>query len=313
MVGQAYIEWDGGCMRVRDPLAEVSAILPVAIADCLMRLSKEKQSVVEEIRLRRGHPASIVLPAREESLMVEPVTERDLREVLERATNSSAHTVLGQMKNGFVTLKGGHRIGLCGTVSCKEDGGVLLRHISSLAIRVARAVEGRADELMSKLVENENFMSTLILGAPGSGKTTLLRDVVRAISDGAGICPMRVGVADERGEIAAMWKGEPQFYLGERTDVLDGCSKAMALSVLLRTMNPQVVVADEITHPDDVRAISEAAGCGTALLVTAHAGSLADLYRRPVYRAMLELGVFRRAVVLSRCDGIRKAEVEVLV
>ena len=299
-------------MGGRDPFVEVRATFPVAIADQLMRLPKEKQSIVEEIRLRQGWPVSVVLPIGEQSLTGAPVTESDLREVLERATNSSAHTVLGQMKNGFVTLKGGHRIGLCGTVSCKEDGGVLLRYISSLAVRVARAIEGQADALLPKLMKDGKLMNTLILGPPGSGKTTLLRDVVRSISDGSRIRPMRVGVADERSEIAAMWKGAPQFNLGKQTDILDGCPKALALSVLLRSMNPQVLAADEITHPDDVKAIVEAAGCGAVLLVTAHAESVADLYRRPVYRTMLEQGIFRRAVVLKRCDFVRDVEVEQL-
>lgn len=299
-------------MRVRDPIEEVRETLPPAIGNQLMNLPKKDICTVEEIRLRRGLPASVVLPSGERSLEGETVSEVALRETLERATNASAHTVLGQMKSGFVTLKGGHRIGLCGTVSCKEDGGVLLRYISSLAIRVARAVEGQAEALMPKLTENGELMSTIILGPPGSGKTTLLRDAVRVVSDGAVVRPMRVGVADERGEIAAMWQGEPQFYLGRQTDILDGCPKAMALSVLLRAMSPQVLAADEITHPDDVAAIMETAGCGVALIVTAHAGNLTDLCRRPVYRAMLEQRIFRRAVVLKRHHYAREAEVEVL-
>ena len=163
------------------------------------------------------------------------------------------------------------------------------------------------------LTENGVFVNTLVLGPPGSGKTTLLRDLIRLISDGKGIEPQRVGVADERGELAALWHGEPQFYIGRQTDVLDGCPKAEGLSILLRSMNPQVLAVDEITHPEDVAAMMEAVGCGVSLLASAHGGSLKDLERRQVYRNLLHEEIFHRAIFLSCDHGIRSAKVEVLV
>lgn len=255
---------------------------------------------------------TVLLPSGECPLGGEPVSERDLREVLERASQASAHTVLEQVRSGFVTLRGGHRIGLCGTASRKDGEVTSLRYLSSLSIRVARAVEGQAGELLTELTENGAFLSTLILGPPGSGKTTLLRELIRTLSDGHGIRPHRVGVADERGEIAALWQGKAQFRVGRQTDILDGCPKAEGLSILLRGMNPQVLAVDEITRPADADAIIEAAGCGAALLATAHGGSIADLKRRPVYRALLSEGIFRRVVVLDQRDGKRTARVEVL-
>ena len=144
------------------------------------------------------------------------------------------------------------------------------------------------------------------------GKTTLLRDLIRALSDGDGVPPMRVGVADERGELAAMCEGVPQFQIGSHTDVLDGCPKGQGLLMLLRGMNPQVMAADEITAPEDVAALEMAANCGVALLATAHGAGLEDLRRRPLYRRLLSLNVFQRLVVITVENGGRRYAVHTL-
>ena len=148
--------------------------------------------------------------------------------------------------------------------------------------------------------------STLLLSPPGGGKTTLLRDLIRAVSDGEGGPALRVGVADERGELAAMYQGEPQFSIGRQTDVLDGCPKGPALLMLLRGMNPQVLAADEITAPEDAAALEMAANCGVSLLCTAHAGSLEELKARPLYRRLLDEGLFRRLVIIERAGRERR-------
>ena len=203
-------------------------------------------------------------------------------------------------------------MGLCGSVVKKDGQIATLRELSSLSVRVARAVPGLAGPLLPGLTEKGRFLSTLILAPPGAGKTTLLRDLVRALSDGEAGPPLRVAVADERGEIAALWRGEPQLYVGRHTDVLDGCTKAEGLSILIRGMNPQVAAVDEITQRADVQAVVEAAGCGAALIATAHGGGREDLSRRPAYRELLAAGVFRRLVVLERTGGRRAARTEVL-
>ncbi len=294
------------------PLAEVAAVLPIPLMKLLDGLNEREWMRVEELRLRRGYPMSVLLSDGERPVGGAAITERDLRDVLESASRASVHTVLEQAKRGFITLRGGHRIGLCGTVNRQEGETRSLRYLSSLSIRVARAVEGQANGLISGITENESFLNTLILGVPGSGKTTLLRELIRVLSDGHGTRPFRVGVADERGEIAALWQGEPQFRVGRRTDILDGCPKAEGLLMLLRGMNPQILAVDEITHPEDVAAMVEAAGCGAGLLATAHGESLSDLKRRPVYRAMMQEEIFRRVIVLTWKGGQRAARVEVL-
>ncbi len=299
-------------MNERKPWEQASSVLPKPLYKGLLALGADRLEQLEELRLRRGFPMTALLSEAEAETDTPPIGEEELRQVLENATQSSAHTALDKVCQGFVTLKGGHRVGLCGTAVKKDGRIVTLRELSSLSIRVARPVTGLAGPLLPQLTEDGRLLSTLILASPGAGKTTLLRDLVRALSDGEGCPPHRVSVADERGEIAALWRGEPQLYVGRRTDVLDGCAKAEGLSILIRGMNPQVAAVDEITRPEDAQAVVEAAGCGVALIATAHGAGVEDLNRRPAYREFLAAGVFRRLVVLARRGAAWSARIEVL-
>ena len=299
-------------MDKREPWEQAASVLPERLLSGLRALGADRLDALEELRLRRGFPMTALLPEGELETDGPPIGEDDLRQVVENATQASAHTALDRVRQGFVTLRGGHRIGLCGSVVKREGQIVTLRDISSLSVRVARSVEGQAVQLLPRLTEGGVFLSTLILAPPGAGKTTLLRDLVRGLSDGDAGPPLRLGVADERGEIAALWRGEPQLRVGRHTDVIDGCSKSEGLSILIRGMNPQVAAADEITDPADIQAITEAAGCGVALIATAHGAGRSDLARRPVYRALLENRIFRRLAVIGRQGGERTVRVEVL-
>ena len=295
-------------MKKQWELNGAAEVLPCELRRALDRLDPSWSEQTEELRLRHGFPMSVTVGSRELETDSCPVTEEHLRAVLELSTQASAQTVLEQVRSGFVTLKGGHRIGLCGTVARRGEEIAAMRYLTSLAIRVARPIEGLARPLIPELTADGVFQSTLILAPPGVGKTTLLRDMIRTLSDSG----LRVGVADERGEIAALWQGKPQFNVGRHTDVLDGCKKADGLSILLRGMNPQVLAADEITDSSDVQVMIEACGCGVSLLATAHGGSREDLEQRPVYRALLEHGVFCRVVILKRQGNHRSMDVEVL-
>lgn len=299
-------------MDERKPWRQAAAVLPPHLRDGLHALEEDRLDRVEEFRLRRGFPMTALVPEGEVELDTPPVGEDGLRQVVENATQSSAHTALDRVRQGFVTLRGGHRVGMCGSVVRKEGRIVTLRELSSLSIRVARTVPGLAGPLLPGLTEEGRFVSTLIAAPPGAGKTTLLRDLVRALSDGEAGAPLRVAVADERGEIAALWRGEPQLYVGRHTDVLDGCAKAEGLSILIRGMNPQVAAVDELGGGEDARAVAEAAGCGVAVVATVHGTGVDGLRRRPACRALLELGVFRRLVVLERRGGVRTARTEAL-
>jgi stage III sporulation protein AA len=218
------------------------------------------------------------------------------------AGRGSVHTVLDQLREGYVTIPGGLRLGLCGEGAVEEGKLRAFRRLTSLALRLPHPIRGPARPLLPKLTQGGSLPNTLILSPPGWGKTTLLRDLIRCLSEGEGISPRRVGVADERGELGG---GDLRYFLGPRADVLENCPKSAALLMLLRGMNPQVLAADEITAPADLRAMEEAAGCGVTLLATAHGGSLEDLRRRPLYREMLDQGLFSAFVLVTIQGGRR--------
>lgn len=292
----------------RQQVNQAAGFLPRHLRTAVQTLPQELRDGVEEIRLRAGRPMTVVSPEGEIPTGA-MVTQEDLELTLEIASQASAYAALSQVKNGFITVRGGHRLGLCGTGVMKSGEVSNLRQISSLALRVAREVHGAAGMILPSLKEGDALQSTLILSPPGRGKTTLLRDLICCISDGKGIAPLRVGVADERGELASMFGGQPQMQMGLRTDVMDGCPKAEALLMLLRGMNPQVLAADEITAPEDVEAMEVATGCGAILLATAHAGGVEDLCRRPLYRALMAQGIFRRVVTIRVEHGRRRYQV----
>lgn len=289
-----------------EPFDQVCTLLPPHLrrsAETLPDLVKRR---VEEIRLRCGRKATLTVKGDELPLpWPEPIARRDLELVIEIATQASAHAALERVRQGYFTVRGGHRIGLCGSV-VTEDGQVKnLGRLSSLNIRVAHDIPGCGEEAVKALTERGEFPSTLLLAPPGGGKTTLLRDMVRLLSDGFCARPLRVGLADERGEVAALWEGTPQFDVGERTDVLEGCPKAQALMILLRGMNPQVLSCDEITEAADCAALGQCAGCGVKLLATVHARNVDDLMGKEVYRDLLRRGIFARAVVLEPDHSFR--------
>lgn len=291
---------------------QAAALLPPALRRAAEELDAVHQSQAEELRLRVGWPPTILYPEGELPLgqASEPVTPELLRLILEVATRASVHAALERIRNGFFTVQGGHRIGLCGAAVVRQGQVCSLSHLSSLSIRIAKEVVGASREVMDKLWSEDGLESTLILSQPGCGKTTLLRDLIRAVSEGEGCPALRVGVADERGELAGLWQGVPQLAVGRHTDVMDGCPKEVGLLSLLRGMNPQVLAADEITAPEDCAALVTAANCGVTLLCTAHGARPEDLAARPIYQSLLQNRIFRKLVLITReKDGTRRYQV----
>ncbi len=279
-------------------------ILPAGIAAAL--LAAGPAGPWEEIRLRLGRPVGVVTTHGEFLLdgASRPMTARDLEECLSRASGSSLYACEEELRQGFLTLAGGHRLGICGRAVV--EGGRLrtLRQVTSLNLRLARGVPGAAGRILPLLVAEGRLLGTLVFSAPGAGKTTFLRDLVRQASTGApsaGLRPSRVAVLDERFELAGGCP--PAFDLGPRTDVLSGCPRPAGVEILLRAMNPEVVVTDELGRPEDAGAVEDLLRCGVAVVASAHAGSLDQLLRRPALRPLVAGGAFGRFVLLTRSHG----------
>ena len=302
------MERDVNILRYQD----AAAVLPVRLRKLALALPEEQQAEAEEFRLRAGRPMTVLLPGGEVPLdaFVEP---EELETLCDLATEFSRYAAAETLREGYLSVRGGFRVGLCGTAVMKDGANTNLKNFSSAVVRIAREKRGIADELAPKLFPDGEFASTLILSPPGGGKTTLLRDLVRRLSAGVEGCgPRRASLIDERGEGAVMYRGGPQMDVGPHTDVLDACPKALGIPIVLRAMNPQIIAVDEITVREDVKAAAMAAGCGVRLLATIHAAGVEELAQKPLYRQLLEDRVFRLAVRIVRTEAGRAYEVEEL-
>lgn len=271
---------------------------------------------IEEIRLRINQPLLIrtgkseffLTPSGQNGLREHAyiVKKDDLIEALERMTNSSLYAAEEELRNGFLTLPGGHRVGITGETLVEHGTIRTLRNISALNTRIANEQNSKLTSFLPSLLDRQRFCHTLLVSPPRAGKTTLLRQLVKSLSDGIAeisLAGQTVGVVDERSEIAGMWQGIPSFDLGCRTDILDRCPKAQGISMLIRSMSPAVIAVDELGSPDDATAVRDAVRCGVRILATAHAGSLEELTQRAYMRDLLQDNTFERIVVLSRSKG----------
>lgn len=203
-------------------------------------------------------------------------TRSDISEAMELASKASVYSVKDEIRNGFITINGGHRIGITGTAVSEKGEIDFLKDVSALNYRLAREVTGAADKVMDKITDGAVIKNTLIISPPGAGKTTLLRDISRQLSYKG----MRVSIVDERREIAAMFDGKSAFDLGFSTDVLEGASKAEGMLMMLRSMSPQVIITDEIGRTEDIAAIEKIVNSGVGVITTVHAANRAQLLKR---------------------------------
>lgn len=287
------------------------------LRDVLERVDVTVLRRIEEIRIRVGKPLLLLGTGEEyfisaQGLVVSPekayqVSREELLQTLERMTQSSIYAAEEEMKQGFLTLPGGHRVGITGEALIKNGEIQTLKHVSALNVRIAREIQGKALEILPMLLKSDGTLyHTLILSPPRAGKTSLLRDLIRNLSDGNSVLKLRgqtVGVVDERGELAGMWQGIPAFNLGLRTDVIDRCPKRVGISMLVRAMSPSVVAVDELGHPQDVEAVMDAVRTGVSVLSTAHAAQLEEAIGRPSLKGLFENQVFERIVLLGRRHG----------
>ena len=241
------------------------------------------------------------------------ITKAEIKETMEFISNYSLYAFEEELKQGFITIIGGHRIGIAGKIIL-EDGKIKsMKYISFINIRLSHQVKGCADIVLPYIVRNDSIYHTLIISPPGCGKTTLLRDLIRQLSDGeeAGDSKqkrqgLQVGVVDERSEIAACYMGIPQNELGIRTDVLDCCPKAKGMMLLIRSMSPQVIAVDEIGLGEDIEAIHYAMGCGCKMIATVHGGTIDEVKEKPMLCDLIKKHVFERYIILSNQERVGK-------
>ncbi|WP_343208440.1 stage III sporulation protein AA [Anaerolentibacter hominis] len=236
------------------------------------------------------------------------LTDRQLKETMEILSRYSLYAFEEETRQGFLTIQGGHRVGVAGKVTLSDKSIRNMKYISFLNIRVAHERKGCADKILPRLIEKDRLCHTMIISPPGCGKTTLLRDLVRQISDGTPYFHgQTVGLVDERSELAACYLGVPQNDVGIRTDVLDCCPKAEGMIMLIRSMAPRVIAADEVGLPEEIHSLKYAMYCGCSILSTVHGTSIEDIKKRPVLRELLRERLFERYVVLE--PGFRVKEI----
>ncbi|NOU99353.1 stage III sporulation protein AA [Paenibacillus planticolens] len=301
-------------------------ILPQTLRILLSGLPPDVQANLEEIRVRESRPFELSWSdgyafldekghlVSQEELAYKP-TRQDCITLLEMLTNHSMYTHEEELRRGFITIAGGHRVGLAGRTVLDQGGVKQIRDVSSFNIRIAREIQGVGKQVLPHLFDPilRSVHHTLVISPPQQGKTTLIRDLTRLISRGEwgpnviGTTGKKVGVVDERSELAACVKGVPRFDLGPRTDVMDGCPKAEGMMMMIRSLSPDVLVVDEIGRPEDAAAIHEAVHTGIRIVATAHGADYEDVRMRPVLKQLLEEGVFTRYVILHRRKGAPSA------
>lgn len=272
---------------------------------------------IEEIRLRIDRPLVFRIGLQELTVGRDKKLTRNLREgyivtrqelerTLDILSQNSLYAWEDQIKNGFITIPGGHRVGIAGRGVLDKGRIKTLKDISGLNYRVGREVWGCADRILPLLIKDNLVLNCLIVSPPLCGKTTLLRDIIRQISNGAeriNFSGVNVGLVDERSEIAGMYLGQPQFDIGLRTDVLDSCPKAEGMMMMIRAMSPVVVATDEIGRKEDLEALYHALQSGVSVITTVHGSSYEEIKERPVLAELLQGRFFERLIFLSRQKG----------
>ncbi|HJA12361.1 MAG TPA: stage III sporulation protein AA [Candidatus Mediterraneibacter merdipullorum] len=293
-------------MERRETKSRIPDLLAVSIRK-LVREAAGSLEGVQEIRLRTGQPLRIVRDGKEEELpsgaAPHIVTKEELRETMEYISHFSLYAYENELSQGFLTVEGGHRIGVAGKVILERDRIRNIQYISSVNIRISHEVLGCADGILPYITREGQVCHTLIISPPGCGKTTLIRDLIRQISDGNEyVRGCSVGVVDERSELGGCYLGVAQNHLGSRTDILDGCPKAEGMVMLIRSMSPAVLAVDEIGSGRDIRAVEYAMQCGCTLIASVHGMDMEEASRKPALCDLIRRRMFRRYVVLGN-DG----------
>lgn len=287
---------------------EIIGIFPLTVGNLLRdRLLKEQ---VYEIRIKISKPI-LVYSKFGESIINYSATKEDMKIIMQRISNYSLYAYEEDIRQGFITIKGGHRIGIAG--ECVMDKGEIktIRNISSVNIRICKEIIGCSNKVIKYIASEDKIYNTIIISPPKCGKTTILRDIARNVSNGIsslGIIGRKVVVIDERSEIGACYFGIPQNDLGIRTDVLDNCLKREGLIMAIRSLSPEILICDEIGTKGDINALLMAFNSGVNIVTTIHGFTIEDLYKRKVFCDLLDNDILERAIILSNRNGIGTIE-----
>ena len=273
----------------------ILSYVSTGIAKHLALIGTDFFEEMTELRIRADRPLFAYRLNEEHELGCRP-TGADIAETVERISQYSLYAMEEELRMGYLALPGGHRVGVVGKTVVEAGHIKTIRPISGLNIRISRAVLGCGDKVLPQIMEVNLPHNTIIISPPGCGKTTLLRDIIRKLSDEAGLT---VAVVDERSEIGGSYKGVAQHDVGIRTDLLDGCPKAEGMILLLRAMAPDVIAVDELGGEKDTAAVENVCNAGVRLLCTVHGYDMEDIRQKPSLRALLDKGIFRRFVVLN--------------
>ncbi len=302
--------------KIRSVENDILPFIILSIKNILLKIDRKILDNLEEIRLRANKPLMVFYKnadwfVTEDGLLTKNisasyvVTQQEILKSIELMSENSVYAYQDEIRSGYLTLRGGHRVGLSGKVIMQDS---LIRNIkdfNGLNIRVSREITGCAKHIIKYITKsNCDIYNTLIIGPPQCGKTTLLRDVARIMSDGDDdFLGLKIGIVDERSEIAACCKGIAQNDVGFRTDIMDGCPKTLGMEMLLRSMSPNIIITDEIGTHGDKEAILKVLNSGVKIIASAHGYNITELKMREELLPLIKSGVFERYIVLSSRNG----------
>ncbi|SHE45839.1 stage III sporulation protein AA [Seinonella peptonophila] len=298
--------WTGGVIINQ----QLVAIFPEVVRHVILSLEKGKQQQLEEVRLRQLRPIELIftdgvfyIKQDQRILSQSPIdamiaTPEICQRFLNLVSQHSLYTLEEELQKGYITISGGHRVGITGKAILQDGKVTHLRDITHFNIRVAREVKGAGQHFIPYIYNKDGLQNIMIVAPPQCGKTTCIRDLARIVGN-----HHKVAIIDERSEIAGCLHGVPQFDVGLRTDVLDACPKAEGMMMMIRSMSPDLLIVDELGREEDGRAIQEAVYTGVRLIATLHGSRITDVTKRPILRSLIAERIFSYYIFLDRSKG----------